>query len=263
VITEKLIFKIPYEIADVPDYDVIFGANYFDHWDFNNAGSLTLTGTLIDEARSLTGSGRDFFSSGTQRPSIITDATIGRNVAEFDGVSENMFVFGSGTSYDFLHNGDGGCVIVVYKSNTTPAIQSQLVTNSFGDIGFRIQHVGNINSVVRNASTNIIVNATTESTPNGDYASSVTVLDAGNATLVDRAEQVTNGVSAKNNTTSGTPTLLQASNDLRIARRANAGSFYLDGTISEVIIADTIPTPTQLAQVQARLEFDYGTFPIT
>ena len=63
MITEKLIFKIPYEIADVPDYDVIFGANYFDHWDFNNAGSLTLTGTLIDEARSLTGSGRDFFSS--------------------------------------------------------------------------------------------------------------------------------------------------------------------------------------------------------
>jgi len=243
----------------------VFGANYFDHWRFWDGGSLTLTGSLIDQADSLTGSGRDLFATGIIRPTLTADATLGKNVADFDGVSEYMRVFGSTGEYNFLHDGSGGCVIVIYTSYTTPAIQSQLVANSFGNIGFRIQHspAGTINSVVRNASANIVSNLATEITTNGEYNSSVTTFDVGNATLADRLEQVTNSVSEKNNSTSGTPTAANAANNLTIGRRSNASSFYLDGSIAEVIILDTIPTPSQLADIQTILSQDYGSFPIS
>jgi len=268
MITEKLIFKIPYEIAPpvIPDdYDVIFGANYYDHWRAWDAGSLTLTGALVDQADSLTGSGRNLVSSGGARPTLVNVAKISRNAFDFDGISEYMELLTSTGDYNFLHDTNGGCVIIVYSNLVTPVSQGQLVSNGFGDIGFRIlqSSTGSVNTVIRNAGANIAINITTEITTNTEYNSFVNVHDPNNATLLDRVESVTNGVSGKFNTSSGTPTPADAANNLIVGKRANASSFYFNGTISEILIADTIPTPTQLAQVQARLTYDYGTFPIT
>lgn len=253
-------------IGSIPiDYDAIFGDNYYDHWRAWDAGSLTLTGALVDQADSLTGSGRNLVSSGGARPTLVNVSKISRKAFDFDGISEYMEVLSSTADYNFLHDTSGGCVIIVYSNLVTPAIQGTLLANGFGDIGFRIiQSNSNVvNTVVRNAVANIAVNVTTETTTNGEYNSFVNVHDINNATLLDRIESVTNGVSGKFNTSSGTPTLADAANNLTVGKRATSADFYFNGTIAEIIIADTIPTPTQLAQVQARLEFDYSTFPIT
>jgi len=261
VITEKLIFKIPYEIADVPDYDVIFGANYYEDW--NADLGVSDSGGLVDSWTSQGLNGGVFGGSGATRPSVVSG--LGGSVIEFDGVSENLIVSGSTGDYNFLHDTNGGCVIIVYSNLVTPAAQSQLVSNTFSGIGFRILHnsASVVNTAIRNAGANIAINATTETTTNTEYNSFVNVHDPNNATLLDRIESVTNGISGKFNTTSGTPTASNASNNLTVGKRADASSFYLNGRVKRVIIADTIPTPTQLAQVQARLIYDYGTFPIT
>ena len=92
MITEKLIFKIPYEFDPVESWADIFGANLFDWWDFNDATSMTLTGALIDNITSQVSS-RPFATGAGLRPTLITDATIGRDVADFDGVLTRMRYF--------------------------------------------------------------------------------------------------------------------------------------------------------------------------
>jgi len=279
MITEKLIFKIPYEIPDVPDYSAIFGANYYDHWRAWDAGSLTLTGSLVDSAASLTGSGRSMDSPGSGRPTLNADSIIGKNAFQFDGVNEFMQVASSTTDYNFLHNGAGGCVIIVgYIDDVNPDNAQVFLDNhnlTTAETGFDIVFDDRSSSSRNNRVINRVSKSVGGQTPINNlssdnvlltqqYNNSTHIFDADNATAADRSVIVVNGGSEiKNNTNTFTPVLTSASNNLTLGRRTTTTDFHLKGSIAEVIIIDTIPTPTQLAQVQARLEFDYSTFPIT
>jgi len=279
MITEKLIFKIPYELDPTPDdYDVIFGANYYDHWRAWDAGSLTLTGSLVDSAASLSGSGRAMLSSGINRPSLITDATLGKNVFSFDGVSERMAVLASNGLYNFLHNGVGGVVISVFRvEDVNPDILYCLLDNnniSTSSVGVSLLFDDRSSLSRNNTYREFIVGGTGSFTSliqsaNGyietqKYISLVSTFDADNATLADRSNiYVNDGLVLNNNSSSGVASIANASFSLTMGS-ASGGSLSAKINLAEVIIANTIPTPTQLSQIQARLAYDYGTtFPIT
>ena len=280
MITEKLIFKIPYELSPIPeDYDVIFGANYYDHWRAWDAGSLTLTGSLVDSAASLTGSGREMLSSGINRPSLITDVTLGKNVFSFDGVSERMSVPSSNGLYNFLHNGIGGVVISVFRvedvnpdllycllDNNNIATASVGVSLLFDDRSSISRNNTYREFIVRgvNASFTSLVQSANDYIETQKYISLVSTFDADNATLADRSNiYVNDGLVLNNNSSSGAASIANASFNLTMGSAAG-GSLSAKINLAEVIIADTVPTPTQLSQIQARLIYDYGTtFPIT
>jgi len=266
VITEKLIFKIPYEFDPVESWADIFGANLFDWWDFNDATSMTLTGALIDNITSQVSS-RPFAAGAGLRPTLITDATIGRDVADFDGVLTRMTLTSPATTstYNFLHDGSGGCIIMISRNTLSGATQIPL-SNAFGasERGFRMQFgtSDQVFSVVSNGSANVVVGASSNTFTVNKWNSVVQSIDADNATANDRVEQVLNGTSTKGNTFTGTPSTRNALRNLELGKAASATGAYFKGQISEIIIVNTIPTAGQLARLQTKIEADYGTFPI-
>lgn len=281
MITEKLIFKIPYEIAPIPDdFATIFGANYYDDWNFNDAGSLSLTGSLINRITSSGLNGGVFSSTASYRPKLTTDAIIGKDVADFDGVGEYMIVAGSTGSYNFLHNSSGGCVIIVGKvQDVNPNAGYAILANTNGgspDIGAFIffedrdfipipKNNSLRSNVVRGVSgmlTSANLTADSAYLPQ-QYNSLVNVFDGGNATAAERNSIIiNNGSEIKNNVDTNAASASNASGVLNLGASRSL-SFFFKGQISRVIIADTIPTPTQLTKIQTRLNYDYGTFPIS
>jgi len=268
MITEKLIFKIPYDIPDVPDFSTIFGANYYDDWNFNDSGSLVLSGSLIDSVTSSGLNGAVFSSSGALRPSLVTDAIIGKDVAQFDGVSEFMTIPSSTGMYNFLHNGSGGCIIAIHRPLSTPASAALIVNNGgwgVASVGFRHQTNSLLsnNIIVRNSTSIIMLDASTELNILSEYNSNVNIFDVGQAVAADKSTVITNAVTDNNNTSTGTPSVANSTDLMHLGRSSLSPNFYYNMNLARLIIADTIPTPTQLAQIQARLIYDYGTFPIS
>jgi hypothetical protein len=253
----------------------IFGANYYDDWDFNEPTSLNLTGSLINSVASLTGSGRDFTSSGGARPTLTADATLGKNVAAFDGLASFMDVPTSTALYNFLHNAQGGCVIAVYKANSfSVRILGNRGGFSAGDNapGFLFPSIGsaqNDNLIIANnqqslANAAVCQIATSNNTITlGNYNSSIGVFDANNSTLSNRGLIQLNGSIVQNNTASNSLTNTNAGYNLTLGRRVRLNDIYFGGKIARLIIANATPTPTQLTQLQAYLNNYYGTFPIS
>ena len=269
MITEKLIFKIPYEIPDVPDLATILGANYYEDWDSrlgvnDTAGAVSgwlsqgLNGGLLS-------------ASGVARPLLTTSAKLGGvDVIEFDGLSEYMAVAGSTADYNFLHDGSGGTVIMVYEQISTPAIISVSLANTWNSIGFRMGVTSSDLefSIARNLSSLISFNLVSSAISNNEFNLKYDLYDVGNATLADRLETISNGTSFKNNSTSGTPSSSDAAFDLTIGNEplggGATGNVKFKGQFARIVIADSILTPTQITQVQTRLIYDYGgSFPIS
>lgn len=278
MIVEKLIFKVPYEVDPIPDdFDVIFGANYYEDWDATLG--ISHTSGLVNTWTSQGLNGGVFGNFGADRPSLVSSIELGKNVIEFDGVSENMNVPFSTGMYNFLHNGSGGCVIIVGYVDDADPNNSQVILDSHNittnETGFSIRYDDRLSvpredviltSVAKSVNSQPpISNVSTDNAfITQQYNSFVNVIDADNATAADRSAMVVNGGSEiKNNTNTFSPVLTNASRNLTLGRRATNLDFYFKGKIARILIVDTIPTPTQLAQVQARLTYDYGTFPIT
>lgn len=249
-----------------PDYSAIFGANLFDWWNFNDAASLSLSGSLIDSVISQVSS-RPIASTGSLRPTLITDATLSRNVADFDGIVTKMGAVAPATTstYKFLHDGSGGAVILISRNTLSGATQVPLST-AFGiaQTGFRLQQTASntLSSVVVNGTTNVVIGSSSNTFSINQWNSCVQVIDADNATASDRVENILNGTSTKNNATTGTPSAGASSRILDLGKADAAVGAYFKGQISEILIINTIPTPTQLSQLQTYLDYIYGTFPI-
>lgn len=250
-----------------PDFATILGANYYEDWNFNEPSTITLMGSEITQINSLGLNGFNLSSPSGNRPLLVNDATLGVDVAEFDGVSE--FLRGplaSDSAYKFLHNGSGGCVIVVTKSTLSGATQV-LLGSCFGaaEIGYRntlaVSNFMNGGCFNGSGSTQTSTQTTNTMTLNS-WDSVVTSIDNNNATTLDRMELVLSGTSSKTNTNTLTPSTANSTSLLYLCRNPSTANAYYKGQVARVIIADTIPTPTQLAQIQTRLEYDYGTFPI-
>lgn len=279
MINERLIFKIPYEFDPAPDdFSDIFGANYYEDWNFEDASSLVLSGSLITSITSSGLNGGIMEASGVDRPTLVSSVALGVDVAEFDGVSERLGVNGSTADYNFLHDGSGGCVIIVAYVDDANPDKAQVFLDNHGltsaNTGFSIYHDDRssssrnnrlVNTVAKSSAGNLSVQnlSLDNAFSTEEYNSLITVIDADNATAADRSIlNVNNGTDIKLNTKTNTPSTGNASRDLNLAR-SGLGAFYFKGKVARVIIADTIPTAGQLADVQTRLDYDYGTFPIS
>jgi len=245
----------------------VFGANYYDHWRAWDAASLTLTGSLVNSAASLTGSGRSMVSTGGNKPSVITDATLGLNVFDFDGISEYMQVNASTALYNFLHNGSGGCVIAVYRSTALTTAIGRVISNILTgttDAGFFIQKgsADKEQQLIANASAAITLNNNTSLVGTTQVHSSVSIFDPNNATTLDKTYNIFDGTTNKANSLTATPSVANANRNLIMGVLPNFIQSFFKGQIAEIIILDTVPTPTQLTQIQTILSQDYATFPI-
>lgn len=247
--------------VSVPDdYDVILGANYYRDWNADLGVSTTggLVDTWTDQANSkvLTG-------TGATRPQETTTAQFTGNVIEFDGVSEYLQQAASTSEYNFLHDGSGGAIIIVAEKTTSAGLIDVLVSNSFtgADVGFRTQHnfAGDFSNVVGNGSgTNSVINNSTTVVPITTAYSYVANIDADNATAADRSELIISGTSEKNNVQTQPVSVADATSDLTVGARTNLSSFFANVNIKRIIISNALLTPTQLAAIQARLNYDYG-----
>ena len=256
----------------------VFGANYYDHWRAWDAGSLTLTGALVDSASSLTGSGRNMVSTGGNRPTLTASGVLGKNVFLFDGISDNMIVSGSTNAYNFLHNGDGGAVITIYK--VVPANANNLypvITNTGSStvhVGFYIAYDDRSSisrddrlfSSVTNGNAGQLVSQLLSSNnyilPQ-QFNSEVMTFDGDNGTLADRQTSILNNDTPLNtNTDNATLSISSASYNLTIGSLAT-NAFYSNIEVSEIIIIDRILTAQDKLDIQTILSQDYGAFPIS
>lgn len=273
MIQEKLIFKV--ERSEPSTFSEIFGANYYEDWD--STLGVSDTGGLVDSWTSQGLNGGMFTATGANRPTLTADANLGINVLDFDGVSDFMSVASSTADYNFLHNTNGGCVIAVIETDgTNPSTLYPFINNNSGTTAstghnfyyedraaagatraFRV-------TVTKSSAGNLVIgNFINSLITDEDYNSYVSVFDPNNGTAADRSiHYINNGSAIQNNTNTNSPVATNATYNLHLGKLANSTSFYLNGQVARLIIIDTIPTAQQLADVQTRLEYEYGTFPI-
>lgn len=241
-----------------PDFSTILGANYYDDWNFDNAASLSLTGSLIDSITSSGSNGAVFSASGTARPTLVSNAVNGKGAASFDGVTDKMEVSISTAMYNFLHYGQG-CYIAVCKPNDTSGVKT--VINTSGSTlgrGFRF-----IMDLAERPQANIYPNSilAQSSVSSLDlYNFSIVENDTENVTVADKLTINHNGITYSN-TVNAVGVNANALANLRMGARGNDTVFFY-GNIARVIIVNALPTATQLSLIQKRLEYEYGIFPI-
>lgn len=276
MIREKLIFKVLRTSPATPSE--IFGANYYDDWDFGNTGSITETASLIKYVDSLTGSGRQLFFPLTSEPTLVSGQINGYSVARFDGVNDFGYVVGSTAQYKFLHDGTGGVVIGIFKTtlanpnslyvlaSSTPLSSTSVgFSFSYDDRAASSRNDKLLNAVytgasgllaVANLSSDLVV------TPQ-QFNSAVSVFDADNGTAADRSEiYPNNGTAEKNNALTNAPSTANSSSAFTVGSAGGASGFFFYGDLARIIVIDTLPTTQQLADLQTWLEYYYGTFPI-
>lgn len=279
MIREKLIFKVPVEIvSNIKTFAQIFGANYYEDWNANDASSLSLTGSLVNSCTSIGLNGGVLAGSGSTRPSLVADASLGKNVFDFDGVSEFLQVASSVSDYNFLHSSAGGCVILISEITDSNPNNAQAIINNNGlgssAVGFYVAFddrsaFSRNNALISAASkgdpglvpSSVLIN---NSFVTQSFVSSVSVLDSNNAVAADRNVVTLNGgAEVKNNTSTVSATGVNSSYDLTVGKSSAASSFFGKIKVTRIIIADVIPSATQLSEIQTTLNSEYGTFPIS
>jgi hypothetical protein len=232
---------------------------------------LNLTGSLINSVASLTGSGRDFTSSGGARPTLTADATLSKNVATFDGLASFMDIAASTSLYNFLHNAQGGCLIMVFSLNSI--LNPDRILNNRGTIGtetapgVQITHVNTTNkirsTIFTGTSQTVASTESIQTIQANHYTSIVNSYNANNVSVVKRLEHFMNNVKGSDNEDNASFLNANAGYNLTLGRRVRLNDIYFGGKIARLIIANATPTPTQLTQLQAYLNNYYGTFPIS
>lgn len=84
--------------------------------DADDASTLTLSGSVVDEWRDKSGNGRHFTGSGSARPALVSAAYNGRDAIQFDGVNDTMSLGSSGIG----RNVGAVTVYVAVKWTTSP-----------------------------------------------------------------------------------------------------------------------------------------------
>lgn len=255
-------------------FSVIFAGNYYDHWDFNDSSTISLSGSDILSITSKGDEGNILSFVGTS-PLLVTSVINGRDVARFDGVGDVLQVTGSTAKYNFMHDGSGGTIIIIAKPRVSgTGNEMMLASNSQGtpDVGFQQYYndaganTDGFSSVVHRGSTGTL------SVGNGSgnntfiaakFNSVVSALDADNATADDRSLIYMNSGSLDTgNTQTNAPSVADASRNLQIGVRPVLGDWRFDGDIAEILIVDTVITPAQAAEVATLINFKYGTLPV-
>jgi hypothetical protein len=246
------------------DFASIFGANYYDDWDFNDLTTISETGGLIDSITSNGTNGAVFTSTGSIRPTSVLNATLGKYVGDFDGVSDTMSIAASTGMYNFLHNASGA---VFFIGNINSIVGNNWLMGNgqtaISRVAFNYYILSaDLKLIINNGAGSVNVTTANSSVSGNKFDSLIVTVDNTNATALERSELIVNNASFKNNSSTGTGSVSNAQSNLKIGN-AFGGSNYFNGQIARIVIIDTLPTPTQLAQVQTLLTSEYGTFPIS
>jgi hypothetical protein len=253
------------------EFSDVFGANYLFDWNPDVSASLSVTGSAVNSIASVGINTAAFTQSGAARPQLVANQINGKPVIRFDGATSFMQIAASTALFNFLHNATGGTVIVIFKSLTNGrrvlgnrgGTAAGLDVNS--GIFINITSTNGTNNRVWNTSPTGDVSTTTtaDNTITGDFQSAVNIFDTSNATLDQRGTIILDGGAAvNNNTASATLSNTNAGFNFELGRRVRLNDSFFNGDVARIIIVDAKATPTQQAQVQARLAFEYGTFPI-
>jgi hypothetical protein len=264
--------------APPDDFATIFGANYLFDWNPDVSASVSVTGSAVDSIASVGLNTAAFTQTGAARPQLVTNQINGKPVIRFDGATSFMQIAASTALFNFLHNATGGTVIVVSKINLANSeVNMTLLVNNGGGtpvVGFSILYddrssVSRQDVIINSITRGVSGAATSFNVTSNDYFdtlqfnSLINISDPANATAADRSSLILNGGAAvKNNVLTNAPSSANATDNMTLGRNSSTATAFLNGDIARIIIVDAKATPTQQAQVAARLTFEYGTFPI-
>jgi hypothetical protein len=249
----------------------ILGANYTFDWNPAISGSLTLTGSAVDSIASVGLSANPFVQTGAARPQLVTNQINGKPVIRFDGATSWMDVATSTALFNFLHNTQGGTVIIIFKNDLSVA--TRLLNNrgtaaieTASGVQVAISSSLEVLTAIFNNQVNgrVMTTLTSINTViNNNFQSFISIFDAVNATLNQRGTiSVDAGANINNNTDNATLSNTNAAYNMTLGRRVRSNDQYIDGDVARIIISDTKLTPTQQSEMKAYLEFEYGMFPI-
>jgi hypothetical protein len=262
--------------APPDDFATIFGANYLFDWNPDVSASVSVTGSAVDSIASVGINTAAFTQSGAARPQLVANQINGKPVIRFDGATSFMQIAASTALFNFLHNSTGGTVIIVSKVNVANPNAAMVFVNNnnLADsrVGFHLNFDDRSslsrNDLLAKAVTNGTNRVITNLSANNyfdtmQFNSLINISDPANATAADRSSIILNGGAAvKNNAETNAPSSANATDNMTLGRRSLSTDFFLNGDIARIIIVDAKATPTQQAQVAARLAYEYGTFPI-
>jgi hypothetical protein len=254
------------------EFSDVFGANYLFDWNPDVSASLSTSSGAVNSIASVGLNTAAFTQTGAARPQLVANQINGKPVIRFDGATSFMQIAASTALFNFLHNATGGTVIIVSKSAIGTGLQNLINTSiiSSVNIGYLFRYDF---SSVANGLRNYIPNSTISlaSVDNtvasvvevNKYQAILNIVDPANATAANRSIIIDDfGAEGKNNTATQAPSSANATDNMTLGRNASAASAFLNGDIARIIIVNAKATPTQQAQVAARLAFEYGTFPI-
>ena len=244
----------------------IFGANYYDHWDFTNPSQLTLSGSAIDQCDSYT-SARALTAGSSSRPTLVASQINGYSIARFTS-PQRMGVASSNNLYNFLHNSSGGAIFYILKQSVNAGANSYF--NNVADsasVGIYSASIGNaINAQANRGVTSTFAfrnYGAVGSNPYSQFNFIVQVFDSANTTIADRGITIVNGgTPIKNNSDTLAPSSANASFNLAFGGVSGGSINRFEGDLVEAIIINAIPTSTQITQLQAYFENKFGTFPV-
>jgi hypothetical protein len=250
----------------------IFGEKTYDWFDFTDNDTLELSGVRIDAINSKAiGSTRAFVSSGGARPQVVANQINGLQVGRFDGVSEFMDIPNSTSLYNFLHNQEGGVVIMVFKGTKLP---DRILGNRGGFAapdnasGVLIGRTGGNEyaSIVANNQSSLANAAVSDNRGGiGDstkFISLINILKNDNPTAAERNEIILNGTeSIKNNIYTNALSDTNAGFNMTLGRRVRLNDQYFGGDVPEIIIVKGQPTEEELTKTSIYINKKYGNLP--
>jgi hypothetical protein len=254
------------------EFSDVFGANYQFDWNPDVSASVSTSGGgALDSIASVGLNTAAFTQSGAARPQLVANQINGKPVIRFDGATSFMEIAASTALFNFLHNATGGTVIVIFKnylSGGTRVLNNRGTAATETASGFQVAISSSLEFLTAIFNNQVNVRVMTTLTPtntviNSSFQSSISIFDAANATLDQRGTIIVDGGTAvNNNTDNATISNTNAAYNMTLGRRVRLNDQYTVGDIARIIILDTKATPTQQAQVAARLAYEYGTFPI-
>jgi hypothetical protein len=248
----------------------IFGANLYDWWrpEEITADNGDPQSTWVSQGVN----GATFQAGSGQEPTVIDNAIGTHKALSFNGTTDFMEVPLSTGMYNFLHNALGFIYMVFRINPASSSTLYPLLSNSGGGSGnigiwFGHENRSTQNKAIRTVVARGVVGSLVALNLTGDnyfetqeYNVLFNIFDPQNATAADRNEVLVNfSNSVKNNTQANTPSMSDASFNLRLGELVN---FYTNMNLAEIGIIDTLPTAQQLTDLQTYLENKYGTFPI-
>jgi PKD repeat protein len=253
-------------IEVIPSFATIFSANYLFDWNPDVSASVTTSGGgALDSISSVGLNTAAFTQTGAARPQLVANQINGKPVIRFDGATSFMAIASSTALFNFLHNSTGGTVIIVSRVDAL-GVANAFIGNTVGasEVGSRfLKNISNkYSAFLTNGTSIVVLDVTTNDYANNQYNSTINIVDPANATANQRSLITLNGSNSNNNTDTATPTSANATRNMEMGRRQTSPFQYLNGDIARIIIVDAKATPTQQAQVAARLAYEYGTFPI-